>query len=116
VNRVYYQNDHENGFSWGLEGSVLGDKARLFASEIFPEKKPSYKTLLEHFPTRSKIAVWYNPKVTGTLFQRRSINVLPLTEDFPKEQYQQIFKWFMLCLFPFGLSIFLVRKILKIRP
>lgn len=111
VDRVYHDNDPESGFVWGLEGSVIGEQVRLFAPELFPEKKPAYKTLLSAFPPRSKIAVWYNPKVTGTLFQHRSLNVFPQTENFIKEQILKILKWFVFCILPLVFAMFFARKL-----
>ena len=115
VGQVYYSDDYETGLSWGFDGWIHEEKERFFAPELVSEKKPSYLALEKLFPAGMKLPVWFNPKVDRTLFQGRTLSVLPYREDelFQRVQVQRILWWLTCCLLPFLLTLFFVTKVFK---
>lgn len=110
VEKVHYSKDDEGGLMWGLDGSVEGEAVRFFAPELADEKKPDYPVLVKKYPQASRVKVLYNPKVTKTLFQRRSLHVLPFTTELQSETLKKITHWFLFCLLPFLTVLFLAAK------
>jgi len=110
VEKIYHQKDFESGLVWGLHGLIADQSVRLYASELADAKRLGYAGLSRKYPPGSELRVWYNPEVTDTLFNHRTLRVLPYTEDLPATEIEQLFWWFKYCLLPFLVAWFILAR------
>lgn len=120
VSKVEYSKSHEDGLSWGLAG-YIGDKSeRLYAPQMADESSLGLRGLRNRFPEGAKLIVWYNPDVTGELFQHRSLRVVPqagasagdhLTiSAVSASEWRRIGWWIKFCLLPWLVVVVISRK------
>ena len=116
IDRLRHDSDGEGGLIWGFEGKIAGQNARLYAPHLAETKKPGFTQLQRRFPTGAEIAVWRNPTVTDTLFQGRTLRVIPYTPDLKKSELQRFLWWVKYALAPLLLALFLGRHLSPPRP
>jgi hypothetical protein len=93
--------DDNDGLFWGFDGRVPEGPARLYAPELADAGTLGFRGLSERFPVGTEIPVWYNPAVTDTLFQARSLRVIVRTDDFAAApELARITWWFTYCFTP----------------
>lgn len=101
IDDVFYDNYHDSGLLWGFHGSTPdGEPLRMCAPELAPAKSLGFSGLKKRFPKGTRLEVWYNPGVTDTLFQYRTLNIVPHTEDLVHSEMKGIWWWVTCCLFP----------------
>ena len=101
VHDVFYEDDAESGLLWGFHGSLPdGGALRMCAPELAPAKLLGSRGLKKRFPQGTRLEVWYNPGVTATLFQHRTLNVIPYTRDLLHYEMQGVWWWGAYCLLP----------------
>ena len=110
VDRIHYDNDFESGLTWGVHGRLRGEEARLYAPDLADGKALGYAALVRRYPPGSQIPVLYNPEVTGTLFNHRTLRVLPFSEDLVAVERDRLFWWVKFCLIPFVLAWFIMSR------
>jgi hypothetical protein len=117
VESLSYTDDPEDGLRWSLKGDVEGNPARLAdyalteiknISSLADIKKISAQKLRQKYPTGTKIDVLYNPDVTDTFFQNRSINIILYTPDLGLSEKNNIINWLKNFLTPFLCTSFLL--------
>ncbi len=81
INKVHYNDDHEAGLTWGFIGSLPDSEARMYAPRLADAKVLGYQKLRKIYPAGMQMKVWYNPNVTATLFQHRTLRIIPYTPD-----------------------------------
>ena len=111
IEKLYYRDDSEDGLSWGFTGRLPDRNERLYAPGLADAKALKYGGLRSMFPPGTKVDVWYNAKVTGTLFQHRTINVIPYTRDLTASEMEHIIWWVKFCLFPFAVILILAHNL-----
>ena len=113
---IHYTDDHEAGLTWGFVGRLPGNEAavRMYAPRLADGKALGYRKLREMYPAGMQMKVWYNPEVTGTLFQHRTLRGLPHTPDLVKAELAVIYHWINYCLLPF-LGALMLTRVLKER-
>jgi hypothetical protein len=102
---IDYQHRRKTGLFWGFTGKVAGVSERYYAPTLVEEKKPSLSKLRRLFPVKKEMDVLYNPEVTDTLYQRRTLNVLPYAPDFVAVELERLAWFAKFCLLPFGLAL-----------
>lgn len=110
IEKIYHQNDFEAGLAWGFHGRIAERAVRLFAPELANAKQLGFSGLTRKFPPGSQLQVWYNPDVTDTLFDHRTLRVLPWAEDLGAVEAARLFWWFKYCLLPFILAWFVIAR------
>jgi hypothetical protein len=101
IHDVFYVNDPESGLLWGFHGSLPdGVTVRMCAPELAPAKSLGFRGLKTRFPEGTRLEVWYNPGVTATLFQHRTLNIIPHTADLVQSEMKGIWWWLAYCLLP----------------
>jgi ribosomal protein L7/L12 len=105
VEALHYQTDDESGLRWGFEGHIAGRSERFYAPTLADADALGYAGLRRRFPPGAQLAVWYNPHVTRTLFQGRSLHVLPFTESLAANEIARLQWWAVYCLLPFVLVL-----------
>ncbi len=111
IEKLHYSRDSEGGLSWGFEGRIAGRKARLYAPSLAGDGKPTYARLKKRFPPGTKIASWYNLDVTDTLFQGRTLRVIPFTPDLKNAELERFMRWVLRGLLPFLLILLLAVRL-----
>ncbi|PKN65822.1 MAG: hypothetical protein CVU57_08500 [Deltaproteobacteria bacterium HGW-Deltaproteobacteria-15] len=111
IEKLVYRNDHKGGLSWGFAGKLSGRGERFYAPSLADGKALGYRGLKERFPPGTNLEVWYNSKVTGTLFQHRTIRVIPYTPDLAGSEKSRLLWWVKFCLVPFAALLFLAGRI-----
>jgi ribosomal L7/L12-like protein len=107
VENIYYHNDHESGLSWGFDGKLEGKKIRMLAPDMADGKSLNKRGLQQLYPNDTKLMVLYNPDVTLTLFQKRSLNIIPYVSDIVEKEIDIISWWGKFCILPFVIMLFL---------
>jgi hypothetical protein len=107
VEKLHHEERTRSGLYWGFSGRIEGLPERLYAPSLADGKALRYSGLQRAFPAGKTLAVWYNPAVTTTLMQRRTLHVLPYTPDIAAPEWARIRWWLEWCLLPF-LSIWLL--------
>ncbi len=101
IHDVFYEDDAESGLLWGFHGRLPdGGTLRMCAPELAPAKSLGFRGLKKRFPEGTPLQVWYNPHVTDTLFQYRTLNIIPYTGDLTKSEMQGVWWWCVYCLLP----------------
>jgi hypothetical protein len=107
VENIYYHNDHESGLTWGFDGKLEGIKIRMLAPYLADGKSLNKRGLQQLNPNDTKLMVFYNPDVTKTLFQKRSLNIIPYVSDIVEKELNNISWWGKFCVLPFIIVLFL---------
>jgi len=107
VEQLQHNDSHRTGLAWGFVGRVPDRSERLYAPTLTDAKSQSYSRLKAMFPPGTRMEVWYNPQVTDTLFQHRTLRVIPYTPDLAASEKKQIMWWVTYCLLPFLLALML---------
>ncbi len=103
VESLEYRDDPEEGLRWGLVGQVAGRHERLYAPSLADGHRLGYRGLQRQFPAGLELRVWYNPEVTDTLFQGRSLRLLPYSPNLRESELAHLYEWFGYCLLPLAL-------------
>ena len=103
INRVYYNDDSEAGLTWGFIGRLTDseDEVKMYAPRLASAKKLGYQKLRRMYPAGMRMKVLYNPGVTDTLFQSRTLRLIPYTPDLVSTEMAVIYHWLLYCLLPF---------------
>jgi len=110
IESIDYYDNHDSGLYWGFQGHVPEEQTRLYAPDLADARALGLKGLRELFPPGSDLRVWYNPAVTDTLFQARTLRVIPYAEDLKASELRRIYRWLIYCLMPLVLALFLSRR------
>lgn len=114
VDRAYYVSDSEAGDAWGLRGRVAGTEMRFSDPGLLPSDGENPVRYMERqHPPGSTLPLLYNPDVTDDLFQGRTINLIPWSQDPATAERERVMAWLMRCLLPFAgflLASWLMRK------
>ena len=115
IQKVHYNDDHEAGLTWGFIGKLPESEAeiRMFAPRLADAKALGYQKLRRMYPTGMQMKVWYNPDVTATLFQHRTLRIIPYTPDLVNSELAVIYHWLLYCLLPFVGTLLFARAIKK---
>ncbi len=109
VSGLRYTNNAEDGLQWSLKGDVDGVPTRLADHSLADIKNISASRVSRKFPAGTEIAVLYNPAVTNTFFQSRSLDIIPYTPDLANAEKKRLIDWIKRCLLPFlGFSLLLL--------
>lgn len=111
IDKLRHDADGEGGLLWGFEGRIAGREERLYAPHLADAKKLGFGGLRKLYPPGTELPAWYNPEVTATLFQGRSLRVIPYTEDLQASELQRCFSWVLNSLLPLLLVLFLARRL-----
>jgi hypothetical protein len=111
VETLRYEGDGEGGLMWGFEGRIGGRTERYYAPALADAEVQGPSGLRRLYPPGIKLEVWYNPQVTATLFQGRTLRVLPYTEDLAAAEVARLRWWVAYCLLPFVLVAALAARI-----
>jgi hypothetical protein len=103
---VQRSSDGEGSMIWGFHGSIFGEPQKLFAPQLADAKNLSIGQLERRFPPQSELPVWYNAEMTDTLFQGRTLRVIPYSEDLKQSELNRLEWWLGYCLLPFLLVLF----------
>jgi hypothetical protein len=109
INKVHYNDDYESGLTWGFIGRLPDSKGeyRMYAPRLADAKALGYQKLRKMYPPGMHMKVWYNPTVTATLFQHRTLRIIPYTPDLLNSELAVIYHWLLFCLLPLvGASLF----------
>jgi len=109
IRKIHYDDDFESGLTWGFIGSLPEGEARMYAPGLADAKTLGYQKLREMYPPGMHIKVWYNPTVTSTLFQHRTLRVIPYTPDLLDSELAVIIHWLIYCLLPFAGAVVIAR-------
>lgn len=107
VERLLHTDDGD-GLFWGFEGRVPDGPVRLYAPELADARALGYRRLTERFPAGTGIPVWYNPTVTDTLFQARTLRVIVRGGDLVEPEMNRIGWWLGYCLAPLVMVLLVV--------
>lgn len=113
VTGLIYEKHRESGLLWGLEGTLPDGKARLYAPDLADGRALGYQGLSKRFPSDTRLEVWYNPAVTGELFQGRTLRIIPYTPDLAASEIRLINWWINFCLLPLIVILFLAARLKK---
>jgi hypothetical protein len=111
VRRVHYDDDAETGLVWGFIGNLPNGEARMYAPKLVDAKVLGYRKLRRMYPPGMQMKALYNPDVTGTLIQYRTINLIPYTPDLVRSELAVIYRWLIYCLLPFAGALLLARAV-----
>jgi hypothetical protein len=111
VRKVHFDDDAETGLVWGLIGNLPDGKARMYAPRLVDAKALGYRKLCKMYPPGMQLKALYNPDVTGTLIQSRTINLIPYTPDLVNSELAVIYRWLRYCLLPFAGALLLARAV-----
>ncbi|BCR06199.1 hypothetical protein DESUT3_32680 [Desulfuromonas versatilis] len=100
----------EGGLLWGFTGRIAGRDERLYAPDLAEAKKLGFRGLKRLYPPGTEVPAWYNPQVTATLFQGRTLRVIPHTPDLKDSELKRFGRWVVNGLLPFLLVLFLTRR------
>ena len=101
IHKVFYDNDPEAGLLWGFYGSLPdGTTLRMCAPQLARAKSLGFSGLKNRFPEGTRLEVWYNPGVTDTLFQYRTLNIITYNKDLTYLELKGVWQWVTYCLFP----------------
>ncbi len=114
VSRLHYDDDFESGLTWGLIGNLPDGEARMYAPAMANAKALDYQQLSAMYPPGMRMQVWYNPAVTDTLFQHRTLRVIPHTPDLVASELESIKHWLVYCVLPL-LGILLIARLRRDR-
>ncbi len=109
IDKVYYNDEPEAGLTWGFIGKLQNreDEIRMYAPKLVDAKELGYQQLREMYPSGMHLKVWYNPDVTSTLFQKRTLQIIPYTPDLADKELAVIYRWLLYCLLPIaGILLF----------
>jgi ribosomal protein L7/L12 len=110
VSKVHHSTDNRrSGLMWGLVGQLPGGEARMFAPRLVDAKALGYQKLRRMYPPGMQVKVLHNPSVTDTLFQRRTLRVIPYTPDLVKAEMAVIYRWLLYSLLPLAIMLFIGR-------
>ena len=111
IDKVYYKDDPEAGLTWGFVGKLLNgeDEIRMYAPKLADAKALGYQGLRRIYPTGMHMKVWYNPDVTPTLFQKRTLQIVPYTPNLEETELVVIYRWLLYCLLPLIGILFFAR-------
>lgn len=109
VESLIYRPDDEGGLIWGLAGSLSDGPARYLNPAMADGKKEGAAGLSRRFPPGTQIQVSVNRSVTDTLFQGRSLQVLPGDVDLRGVEASHLKWWLLNCLLPFVLAMIYAR-------
>ncbi len=101
VSALSFTNNTEDGLQWSLKGDVDGTTTRLADQSLVDIKNISASKVSRKFPAGSEIDVLFNPDVTNTFFQSRSLNIILYTPDLASAEKKRIIDWIKRCLLPF---------------
>lgn len=111
VTELRYRDDSESGLFWGFRGTVEGRNTKFYAPDMADAKKLGARKLRQMYPKGHEFEVWYNPEVTDTLFQQRTLHVVSYVEDLKGQETEKILWWVNYCLVPFVLALFIARRL-----
>ena len=115
IHDLLYDNDPEAGLLWGFYGSLPdGETLRMCAPELARAKSLGISGLKSRFPAGTKLEVWYNSDVTDTLFQFRTLNIIPYKKDLTSSELKGVWRWITYCLLPL-LAVFILASALEKR-
>ena len=100
IEKLHHYDDYEAGLTWGFTGRLPDRNGRLYAPSLADAKSIGYRDLQAMFPPGTQMEVWHNPQVTDTLFQHRTLRVIPYTPDLAASELKQIMWWGEYCLLP----------------
>jgi hypothetical protein len=105
ISDIKHEHNRRTGFYWGFTGNIEGQKERYYAPTLVTEKEPGLLKLRKLFPVGKKMDILYNPKVTETLVQRRTLRVLPYRPDFVSAEIDRLIWFAKFCLLPLLLAV-----------
>ena len=113
IGKVHFNDDAEAGLTWGFVGTLLDgeEEIRMYAPELADAKALGYRRLRNMYPTGMQMKVWYNPDVTATLFQHRTLRIIPYTPDLVTSEQRVIYRWLLYCLLPFICALLVARAV-----
>ena len=106
VKDVEFSSDPEAGLLWGLEGRINSADIKFSDPGMADGKSLGLSGLRKLYPVGREIAVWYNPKVTDTMFQGRTLRVILHSPDLVVTETQRLMWWVKFCFLPFVLIAF----------
>ncbi|MBW2243043.1 MAG: hypothetical protein JRH01_13750 [Deltaproteobacteria bacterium] len=111
VDKLLYGDDFESGLSWGLEGHIGGKQLRYYAPTLADGKALDRRGLAKAFPSGTELEVWYNEDVTDTLFQHRTLNLVPYSEStaLTVAEWATVRWWLQFCLLPLVIAFIIGR-------
>lgn len=114
ISKVHYSNDDEAGLTWGFIGRLSGseEEYRMYAPRLADAEALGHQKLMKMYPPGMQIKVWYNPEVTTTLFQHRTLHIIPYTPDLVNTELNVIYHWLLYCLLPFA-GAFLFARVME---
>ena len=80
-------------------------------TQLADAKALGYQKLSVMYPPGMQIKVWYNPTVTSTLFQHRTLRMIPYTQDLVQTELVVIYLWLLYCLLPFVVALLVARAV-----
>ena len=110
VSEVVYRPDGEGGLIWGFNGRLADNPARYYDPALADGKREGHARLERRFPPGTALEVWANPDVTETLFQGRTLHVLPAAADVRTAERKRVAWWLTYCLLPLVLVVWLARR------
>lgn len=110
IEKLRYDSDDEGGLTWGFEGTIAGQHERFYAPHLANAKDLGYARLRRRYPSGTRMQAWYNPKVTATLFQGRTLRVIPYIPDLKQSELHRFFWWIKNALIPLLLTLFLAKR------
>jgi hypothetical protein len=106
IEKIDYSDDPEVGLVWGFRGTLPQARERMYAPKMLDAKRLGLAGLRAKFPLGSELEVWYNPDVTDTLFQHRTLRVVPYVSDLAGSERRRIGRWAAFGLAPYvGLAL-----------
>lgn len=102
IDKVHYDDDREAGLTWGFVGRIIDreGEVRMYAPKLSDAKALGYRELRKMYPAGMHMKVWYNPDVTSTLFQKRTLQIIPYTPDLADTEMDVIYRWLLYCFLP----------------
>lgn len=111
IDKLRHDSDGEGGLTWGFDGKIAGHAERLYAPHLADNSRPEFRELQKLFPEGTAMQAWYNPEVTATLFQGRSLRVIPYTPDLKQSEFNRFIWWIKYALAPLLLVLFLSKHL-----
>ncbi len=111
IDKIQHSSDHESGLYWGFSGRLLDREERLYAPDLADAKTLEYRGLRKLFPAGTRMDVWHNPQLSDTLFQKRTLRVLPCTPDLLETELERISWWLKYCLLPLLIILIIVANL-----